>query len=293
MVALDRGNFGQESDVNRACSAFGLDTVNYRAFPENGPVPPSPTAPLPLPAAPSLSVAAPSPAVAAAPVSPVPLEATVLPAAPIQAAPIQAAPLQAPAAPMPAMAQQQPVDFRPANAAQSGLAAAPVFPIPQAVPTPQWAAPPPDFAPGFAASPYPAPGYNPAAPQVHLGYVPQPAMPPANFGYQPRMVPPAAPPMPAPAAGPSFSLLAQAVPAANPASQRPMGAFAMASVSLLPISPGWQGGAMPQAAAPVAAPAQGPARPEMFGTAFAAAYNATFGNGRPAMPGSPALYPQS
>ncbi len=33
------GFFGQESDINRACLAFGLDTVNYRAFPNNGPVP--------------------------------------------------------------------------------------------------------------------------------------------------------------------------------------------------------------------------------------------------------------
>jgi len=36
----ERGYFGQESDVNRACSVFGLDTVNYRAFPDTGPVPP-------------------------------------------------------------------------------------------------------------------------------------------------------------------------------------------------------------------------------------------------------------
>jgi hypothetical protein len=125
-------------------------------------------------------------------------------------------------------------------------------------------------------------------------------MPPANFGYQPEWAPPpGGPPMPAPGSGLGFSLLAQAVPAANPASPRPMGAFAMASVSLRPISRGWQGAAMPPAAAPAAPaapaalPGQGQAQPEMFGTAFAAAYNATFGNGRTVTPGSPVPYPQS
>ena len=36
---LEDGLFGQESDVNHACLAFGLGTVNYRAFPNNGPLP--------------------------------------------------------------------------------------------------------------------------------------------------------------------------------------------------------------------------------------------------------------
>lgn len=46
-MAIDLGFSGQESDVNRACSAFGLDTVNYRAFPNNGPVPAAEPEPVP------------------------------------------------------------------------------------------------------------------------------------------------------------------------------------------------------------------------------------------------------
>ena len=46
-MTTDLGLSGQESDVNRACSAFGLDTVNYRAFPNNGPVPEVEPEPLP------------------------------------------------------------------------------------------------------------------------------------------------------------------------------------------------------------------------------------------------------
>jgi hypothetical protein len=273
MVALDRGNFGQESDVNRACSAFGLDTVNYRAFPDNGPVPLPPAAPAPVPvAAAPENAAPPAPVVpmAAAPVAAAPLEAAALPPAPIQPAPIQAAPLPAAAAP-----------------------AAPGLP------------PPPFFGQSFTASPYPVPAYNPAPPPVHSGYAPQPAIPPANFGYQPQAAPPAAfPQMPGPDAGPGFALLTQAVPGSGLVPQRPMGAFAMATVSLRPISPPWQAAATAPAvpvapaapAAPVAAvaaPGPGPGQSEAFGAALAAAYNAAFGNGRPAMPGSPAPYPQS
>jgi hypothetical protein len=74
-MAIDLGFSGQESDVNRACSAFGLDTVNYRAFPNNGPVPapepePIPAAsappPAPVPVAPPAEVAS-TPDMAAVP----------------------------------------------------------------------------------------------------------------------------------------------------------------------------------------------------------------------------------
>jgi hypothetical protein len=57
----ERGYAGQESDVNRACAAFGLDTVNYRAFPETGPVPAPPPA-APMPAAPMSPPQSPAPA---------------------------------------------------------------------------------------------------------------------------------------------------------------------------------------------------------------------------------------
>lgn len=36
---LEHELLGQESDINHACSAFGLGTVNYRDFPDNGPLP--------------------------------------------------------------------------------------------------------------------------------------------------------------------------------------------------------------------------------------------------------------
>jgi hypothetical protein len=46
-MKIDGGYLAHESDIDRACSVFGLDTVNYRAFPDNGPVP----APIPEPPA--------------------------------------------------------------------------------------------------------------------------------------------------------------------------------------------------------------------------------------------------
>lgn len=38
-MICEQDSLGQEGDINRACSVFGLDTVNYRSFPNNGPVP--------------------------------------------------------------------------------------------------------------------------------------------------------------------------------------------------------------------------------------------------------------
>ncbi len=74
-MATDLGFSGQESDVNRACSAFGLDTVNYRAFPNNGPVPaaePEPDAMAPRAEPPAPAFVPATPAVAAATLPPAP-----------------------------------------------------------------------------------------------------------------------------------------------------------------------------------------------------------------------------
>jgi hypothetical protein len=59
-MTTDQGFAGQESDVNRACSAFGLNTLNYRAFPNTGPaaapaMPPTGAASMQRPSAPSHS----------------------------------------------------------------------------------------------------------------------------------------------------------------------------------------------------------------------------------------------
>ena len=138
-MATDLGFSGQESDVNRACSAFGLDTVNYRAFPNNGPVPAPepepvavapPVAPMAEPPAPQFAHAA--PAVAAAAMPPV-------------------APQPWPPAPSPQSA--------PAPAQQWAPAAGPQW---APAPGPQWAA-----APGpAAAAAYPSgqPPSNPGMP---------------------------------------------------------------------------------------------------------------------------------
>ncbi len=60
-MTIDRGVAGQESDVNRACLAFGLNTVNYRAFPETGPIPAAPGQPEIAPPRVTSAAAEPSP----------------------------------------------------------------------------------------------------------------------------------------------------------------------------------------------------------------------------------------
>lgn len=103
-MVSERGFFGQENDVNRACSAFGLDTVNYRAFPNNGPhpevvgfrVPPSAAPRQPAPAADTSQPAAAEPTESQA-------------ATPDSAAPEPAGPQPTVApAPRPAAAAEQP-----------------------------------------------------------------------------------------------------------------------------------------------------------------------------------------
>jgi hypothetical protein len=60
-VTTDDGFAGQESDVDQACAAFGLDTLNYRAFPNAGPLPARVAAPRQPIAAPPPQPAAPPP----------------------------------------------------------------------------------------------------------------------------------------------------------------------------------------------------------------------------------------
>ena len=130
-MTMDLGFSGQESDVNRACSAFGLDTVNYRAFPNNGPV---------LPAEPA--TAPPPPASAAT--APIPDEVTIkqrilqpelMASDPAQQRTAPAVPAAPPlAAPATAAQHAFPQAAAPAAFPAGSGASASTFPLPQMPP---------------------------------------------------------------------------------------------------------------------------------------------------------------
>jgi hypothetical protein len=147
---------------------------------------------------------------------------------------------------------------------------------------PAFAAPPPMGGMGFAGRQMLAPGG---------GFAPPPAAP--VQAAQP---------------GAGFALLAQALPVAAAAPQKPMAAFAMARAPLAPLNPANPAPLPPvapvQAAPMQAAPVQAappPAVPqpgaqagaEAVGQAFAAAYQVMFGHPSAAAPGSSAVFPQS
>jgi hypothetical protein len=152
-VKLTNGFAGQESDISQACAAFGLDTLNYRAFPNAGPLPeafarPAAAAPQPQPA-PAQTIPAPQPYAApqggsAAPYFP--LLAQAIPTAAAKPAASSAfamarSPLHAPAA-VEKLAQTPPPAINP-SAFGAAFAAAYTAAFGHGAPQPVAAFPPP------------------------------------------------------------------------------------------------------------------------------------------------------
>ncbi len=141
-MTMDLGFSGQESDVNRACSAFGLDTVNYRAFPNNGPV----LTAKPAPSEPENAPANPTPTPASAAISPTPDEVAIEQhnwqpvSMPSDSAQQQTAPEFAAAPPLAAsaMAAQQALPQTAAPASFPAGSSASAFPLPQMPPVSAW-----------------------------------------------------------------------------------------------------------------------------------------------------------
>jgi hypothetical protein len=207
-MTMDLGFSGQESDVNRACSAFGLDTVNYRAFPNNGPVLTAEPAPSEAANAP----AAPPPAASAATVS-IPAEVAfeqhnwqppLMASDPAQQRTAAAVPAAPPLAAPAAAAQQA----WPQAAAPAAFPAGPgAFALPQMPPGSAWrpeqnqqpaGAPPSGFA--LLRQALPAAFTAPAAPMPAFAMARAPLQPLAPPGVRPEVRP------------------AEARPAANPES---------------------------------------------------------------------------
>jgi hypothetical protein len=243
-MTTDLGFSGQESDVNHACSAFGLGTVNYRAFPNNGPVltpasepATSPRVTEPMPASPAVSAASSqTPAGIAVP------QQTQDPAQP-------------PGNPMP----QLPPVAMPA-AAPRPVPAWPAAPMPAALPP----SGPQQWTQAAAPSAYPAGAAS------NLDNLPPSNVPPRAFYPSGQHQAPGMP-------GADFSLLRQAMPSAFTSAPAPMPAFAMARAVLQPLPSGF--GVRPAEARPAASSQTSPgANPESFGVAFGAAFNTAFGN---------------
>jgi hypothetical protein len=132
-MTMDLGFSGQESDVNRACSAFGLDTVNYRAFPNNGPVLTAEPAPSEPATAPANAPPPPASAATAPPPNEVTIEQHIL-----QSGLMASDPAQQRAAPATAAQQAWPQAAAPAAVPAGSGASASTFPLPPMPPVSAW-----------------------------------------------------------------------------------------------------------------------------------------------------------